>query len=631
VKKHDYRRVFLTELLPYEVPLVFHIEGWKRFCSLYNEKDDTQKYYIPFNYDIRKGHDDFRTLSLIHPLQCNAFAKFYEDFADYIVYLCSRQTKISLRYPAKITSIYHSENAKHVSDEVIEIDDEKSELIEYVKFFTYKKFDGIHNFFESPDYQRLEKKYMHCFICDISKCFYSIYTHTISWAIKNKEIAKENLNGKKTFDYNFDKLMQKANYNETHGIIVGPEISRIFAEIIFQRIDNNVIYDLMKQKYVFDRDYTIRRYVDDYYIYYNDMYAFENIYKILQKRLQEYKLTINESKTQHLTNPFITKNTMAKNALSALLTNYFQADALKKLNFHESQKIITQIKTIIATYSIPYNSIVNYVLAALDRIIMAYITDYLKKSIQNYDMLYDKLEAFFTVYFFMYNMDIRVDTTNKLAGRILETLNALQNANGFIDNFIQLIMKEMEQCFDRIKTLSSEKVVSIETINYIYTLLAIQDFCDRRGRKLNLRYYFDKLFINNNTIQFTADYFSSFNYFEIIVFIHCYNQQKDKMEILKKYLLENYFPSTDIMKYAEAFYLFIDIQSCQYTCFDNIFKKKIFDSAAKQHNQIICNLDFSAFTQALDKTQCSFTEWDISLNNMLKRLFTKKLHLEYDR
>ena len=34
--------------------------------------------------------------------------------------------------------------------------------------------------------------------------------------------------------------MQRLNYNETNGIVIGPEFSRIFAEIILQRVDKEV-------------------------------------------------------------------------------------------------------------------------------------------------------------------------------------------------------------------------------------------------------------------------------------------------------------------------------------------------------------------------------------------------------
>ena len=61
----------------------------------------------------------------------------------------------------------------------------------------------------------------------------------------------------------FDMLMQRLNYNETNGIIIGPEISRIFAEIIFQDIDSKVIRSLRSKGFKFNKDYVIKRYVDD--------------------------------------------------------------------------------------------------------------------------------------------------------------------------------------------------------------------------------------------------------------------------------------------------------------------------------------------------------------------------------
>ena len=54
--------------------------------------------------------------------------------------------------------------------------------------------------------------------------------------MKTKEIAKQQIKSF-NFEQDFDKFMQHVNYNETAGIAIGPEFSRIFAEIIFQSID----------------------------------------------------------------------------------------------------------------------------------------------------------------------------------------------------------------------------------------------------------------------------------------------------------------------------------------------------------------------------------------------------------
>ena len=64
--------------------------------------------------------------------------------------------------------------------------------------------------------------------------------------------------------------MQRSNNNETNGIPIGSEVSRIFAEIIFQQIDFNVIQILSeKHSHRFGCDYHFVRYVDDYVVFSN--------------------------------------------------------------------------------------------------------------------------------------------------------------------------------------------------------------------------------------------------------------------------------------------------------------------------------------------------------------------------
>ena len=72
--------------------------------------------------------------------------------------------------------------------------------------------------------------------------------------------------------------MQHTNYNETNGIVVGPEISRIFAEIILQAVDLAILRQLKDKGYTLGRDYEIRRYVDDSYVYTNSRKVLDDIY-----------------------------------------------------------------------------------------------------------------------------------------------------------------------------------------------------------------------------------------------------------------------------------------------------------------------------------------------------------------
>jgi hypothetical protein len=363
-------------------------------------------------------------------------------------------------------------------------------------------------------------------------------------------------------------------------------------------------------------------------IYYNSESVFRKVYKTLQKRILEYKLTINESKSQHLKNPFITNNTMAKISLSSLLSETLGKSKLNDLSYKNATKIITQIKVIVNNHAIPYSSVVNYLLAALDKIISNVIKEFHAGAIKS-SSIYTLIESLFSIYFFLYNMDIRVDTSYKISRRILETVDALSREENIIGNFVQFIIKELEQCFDRIKHIGTVKNVSIESINYIYTLLALQDFCEKRHAKINFNYYFDKLFFKDNDIV-SIDYLSLFNYFELMVFIHCYNSHADKMDVLKQYLI-NYFKEKIIEKDAESFYIFIDIQCCSYSCFDKNFKMEIFDEVVQNGFRNIYFDDFDRFNQAILETNCSFTEWHISWKSILNRLLTKKARFNYDK
>ena len=50
-----------------------------------------------------------------------------------------------------------------------------------------------------------------------------------------------------------DVICQRINFNETNGIVVGPEFSRVMAELLMTRIDIKVQEALLEQKLVLKR------------------------------------------------------------------------------------------------------------------------------------------------------------------------------------------------------------------------------------------------------------------------------------------------------------------------------------------------------------------------------------------
>lgn len=73
---------------------------------------------------------------------------------------------------------------------------------------------------------------------DITRFYPSIYTHSIPWAAYGKERVKAALGSYKgSLADRLDLLVRACNRNQTIGIPIGPETSRILAEIISAQID----------------------------------------------------------------------------------------------------------------------------------------------------------------------------------------------------------------------------------------------------------------------------------------------------------------------------------------------------------------------------------------------------------
>ena len=158
--------------------------------------------------------------------------------------------------------------AGHESDKIELFFNEYENLKTY---FSYEKYSNIYKFYEDYRYQRAEKKYKYLVKFDLQSCFDSIYTHTISWATAggaDKVKVLPGYHGSWVGDA-FDNLMQSVNARETNGIIIGPEFSRLFAEIILQYIDQKVEQELSGKEFRQKFTYECYRYVDDYFLFYN--------------------------------------------------------------------------------------------------------------------------------------------------------------------------------------------------------------------------------------------------------------------------------------------------------------------------------------------------------------------------
>lgn len=152
---------------------------------------------------------------------------------------------------------------------------------------------------------------------DISQFYPTIYTHSIPWAIIGKEKAKKffkiaisdqtrwhnllrtNNEAKAYRSADFiDTLVRNCNDRQSIGLCIGPDTSLILAEIIANRMDNEI------SKRLDSIPHTGTRYYDDYYFYFNNRNEAENALKIIQQVLYEFQLETNENKVSINKLPF---------------------------------------------------------------------------------------------------------------------------------------------------------------------------------------------------------------------------------------------------------------------------------------------------------------------------------------
>lgn len=164
-------------------------------------------------------------------------------------------------------------------------------------------------------------KYYHLGV-DINNFFNSIYTHTISWNLKNDA-------NKIIFD-NLDVLNRTLNRNETKGIVIGPYTSSLFSEIILSKVDRNII---QKCK---EKDISFVRFCDDYDFYSDSKESLENDTRLLiSESLSNYKLNLNMNKMKLEEFPFISLNTIQNKNVFLLMKRIEENAYEDKLEFIE--------------------------------------------------------------------------------------------------------------------------------------------------------------------------------------------------------------------------------------------------------------------------------------------------------
>lgn len=496
INKKEYVRAILTDTLPYETPFFFTNE--KLFNALNSEEPfsglpeiaklllNHNKSSRPFAYSVQKGGRSKRKLAIPHPASQIKISEFYRDFDGFIENLCTRSS-YSLRFPSRIGSHYFETQFSNgeTIETGVEADIDPASFYEQRRwastYFFYRHFTHMHKFYASKEFSRLEQKYGMLMQVDISKCFESIYTHSISWAVRGKEFSKNTIDFQ-SFESRFDKIMQNANWSQTNGIIVGPEASRIFSEIIMQAIDRRIEQEVIKN----NLDVTIRRYIDDFLMFGNTEKDLLECKQIIQTEIQEFNLHLNESKTSLSKRPLVSPLTIARDEVHEELGKFFSLarESLKTpiggnpvhhFPSTAADRTIANIRKICRKHNIEYATLASPALAVIARNLNRLRIRFAHAATESPKPKYARtiINEALRIAHFITSMDIRVATSHKLA-KIYYEISFLAKKLGVENNALH------GQIIDGMRTILNTAVeLKISGPEVVNLLIAVEAVCNR--------------------------------------------------------------------------------------------------------------------------------------------------------
>lgn len=642
VNKKDINRVLVTETTPYETPIIVSNDGFYNNVIKFQTANDTAKvliqriilgerkkgkHTIPYIFKINKNETEFRRLAFPHPISQIEMRDFYLHFNQMMINFCS-QSDFSIRKPVKVASTYYYKNL--LEDKNLykrgPVDTYKNELLtrHASSYFGYHGYDRLYKFFMSNEFIDLERKYNALYTLDVSKCFDSIYTHSISWATKTKSFTKGMLANKPlSFGDAFDKLMQRSNFNETHGVIIGPEISRIFAEVILQKIDLNVQHKLNRMDPPIRKnvDYDIRRYVDDVFIFSRTEYDAELIYKVYSDKLNEYNMHVNLGKVKKSTRPFITAKTQVihhvNKRMNSFIDFFLEYDDEMKLttkniynNRRLANKFIDEVKIICAEKNVGYSEVASYIVSAIFERIKRLVSSVNQTEDKD---VYNAMYVLLHISLFFFRVAPSVSSSYKLASILIVTLRYFKakvpSYSELIESYVYFEIEDFLKDTNNSKA-PIDNLISLEAYNIMYVIGELDQ--DR---------YLPKELIENVFREVDS-------YFDIVSCLYII-KNKQNYDALKNKIIaainSKLMSSEDILDYSEKAMLFMDVMSCPYI--DSKWKKVWLKSTLRELQEAApSNKEIDNFI-SYSVANPWFVDWsNVDLLNFLEKKQLKKAY-----
>lgn len=253
-----------------------------------------------------------RKLALLHPLAQYLLLQFVVIYNDRIIDV-AKKSNFSVRSPRKLNSNEIMLSTQRRVDKIwqalnfqnqgaVTSEEDRVDFFHYFSYYITDKYGGM---ISSLLMNEAQNKFQFLGKIDVQNFFPSIYTHAIAWSLYgSKALAKNQKQDSLSFPNVLDFVMRSINFGETNGIVVGPEFSRIVAEMLLSPLDENVEINANREKKLrLHTDYFVMRFVDDIFIFANSKSVIEKVMASYKNEFNKVNLSINEQKVRIFDTP----------------------------------------------------------------------------------------------------------------------------------------------------------------------------------------------------------------------------------------------------------------------------------------------------------------------------------------
>lgn len=245
------------------------------------QKADVKEQSVPnINCDIvinKDGKYDWRPMKIVHPI---AYVDLVNTITSENNWKSINDRFATFRKNRSIKCISMPLNTENIGDS-----DTKEIILNWWEEFEQYSISAA-------------LEYTYCVQTDITNCYGSIYTHSISWAIDGKTNAKKSRGKEKTLGEKIDQKIRNMQFGQTNGIPQGGALFDFIAEIVLGYADYQLEQKIIEEKI---GEYQIIRYRDDYRIFSNSKEELDLIVKQLSDTLSELNMHFNIKKTHYTT------------------------------------------------------------------------------------------------------------------------------------------------------------------------------------------------------------------------------------------------------------------------------------------------------------------------------------------